>query len=209
VLDATLRIAEDHVGDRAALRSWTDVAIATLGDHDAVAAAWALAAACDAHGLSPQHAKAALGEPEVPAAAAWQPRIEALAATTQARRASASAWRSSVDRARRLIEWTDGAAQELRDAASLQQVLGEVAARTAAHERFYLQSGLFGYRLLGGSLSLAQALRDRATRMLLARRMAMRVPPSCQADPSRDHPLAAVEALMRGQGLESYALELP
>jgi hypothetical protein len=59
---------------------------------------------------------------------------------------------------------------------------------------------LFGHHLAGAQ-PLAAALRDRALRCLLARHVRV---PSSEPESAQRHPLAAVEALMRGQGMVGY-----
>ena len=89
--------------------------------------------------------------------------------------------------------WVDAAAQALDDGAAGAPAL-------ARDEAFYLRAVLFGHHLAGAQ-PLASALRDRALRCLLARHL--RVPPG-EPKSAQRHPLAAVEALMRGQGMDGY-----
>jgi len=54
-------------------------------------------------------------------------------------------------------------------------------------------------------LPLASALRDRAVRIVLARALPGSIP---AREPWRAHPLALVEAVMRGHGLGAYASDV-
>jgi lysine-N-methylase len=75
------------------------------------------------------------------------------------------------------------------------------AARFRRDELFFLRVLLHGHQL-AGELPLARALRDRAVRLILARALPDALP---EGDPARAHPLALVEAMMRGHGLAVYA----
>ena len=204
-----IAVAADREQERGALRAWSDAVVAALPrDGDALACAWALAGALTADGLDVAAAKAALTTAQPPSAAALAMRLMALAAQTGSLRASTAGWRSERDRSRRLCAWLDDAAQALMDQREVTRLLKGPAA-FAQDEWFYLRAAVFGHQLVVPALTLAQAFRDRATRMLLARQAAKVIPEDCRADPSARYPLTAVEAMMRGQGLAQYAVGLP
>jgi lysine-N-methylase len=101
-----------------------------------------------------------------------------------------------------LAIWLDGAAQSLIELAEARARLG--APTHARHEAFYVKTLVFGHQLVSHQLSLVATLRDRAIRVLLARAAVSCAPD----DPSSSAPLTAVEAMMRGQGLDAYAVGL-
>lgn len=225
VLPEAIALGAAGSAPRRAFVDWGDAvraAVTARPPDDVPSFLWALADAVDARGLALDGVEAALT-----CRAPWTP--EALAAWTSALRARAAskvlasaAWRSRTDRVRRMADWIDAAARTLDegtagggDAASDEQpVAGRGADASAAayarkltlalalagDERFYLQALLFGHHL-AGPLPVADALRDRALRCLLARQVRV---PDTESERARRHPLAAVEALMRGQGLDAY-----
>src|SRR5690606_27006597 len=143
--------------------------------------------------------RAALGAPPPPSAALGF-HLMALAGTTADKRATVDGWRGEADRVRRLASWLDDAARALVDRSVAEARLAAGPGVLARHEAFHLRALVHGH-LLVGELSLFQALRDRAIRQLLARRAFLQP----IDDPSARYPLTAVEAMMRGQGLEAYA----
>jgi len=114
-----------------------------------------------------------------------------------------AAWRSERDLARQSMRWVGLAAADLLDSKLLARVASQP---TTEEERFYVRAVVHGYEL-GVALPLADALRDRAMRLLVARAMPPVRPEALSADPAARHPLALVEALMRGHGLRAYAIE--
>ena len=72
-----------------------------------------------------------------------------------------------------------------------------------------MRAALHGHRLFG-ELPLSFALRDRATRVLCARALGSvaRDLPENERDPAAEHPLALVEAMLRGHGLDAYAHDI-
>jgi hypothetical protein len=204
-LPPRIAVTPEQDAPREQLAPWADAVCAALGaDADAVATLWSLAQAVGDHGLDPDAAVRALAQPTPPVAAAIGFRVLALAGKTADKRESTAAWRSPRDRARRLSVWLDHAAQALTD-------IGTAAARLSGpdgferQEAFYLRSTLWGHQVVSHRRSLAQSLRDRAIRVLLARQCAREVVAECADDPSARYPLTAVEAMMRGQGLDGYS----
>jgi lysine-N-methylase len=131
------------------------------------------------------------------------PWIEALAVRARARVASAGAWRSARDRSRQASSWIAAAAEDLCDPAACAAAL-EAPLRFRRDEVFFARAMIHGH-LLAGELPLAAALRDRAVRLILGRALPGALPPD---EPARAHPLALVEAMMRGHGLGAYAAEV-
>ncbi len=204
-LPLEIAVTPETTAPRAELRHWA-AGVAERFDavDDGVAAFWALGAAVLESGLSVPAAHQALDQAAPPTVGALTMRLMALAATTRAKRDSVAGWRSDQDRARRLSIWLDDVAQALLEPATAQARLADRPG-LADHERFYFRATLFGHHLWSREQSLAQALRDRAIRLLLARQAACSVPPECQDDASVPYPLTAVEVMMRGQGLAAYA----
>jgi len=208
----TIVVAAETSASREQLRAWSDAVLASIDSvNDPLRAVWALANHAAEHGLQSAGIGPLLGaaehEPLRPTAAELGLRLVVLAAKTHEKRKSAEGWRSPQDRCRRLSVWLDDAAQALVETSAVQARL-DAGPDSVAHERFYLRAAIFGH-LLVGELTLTQALRDRAVRLLLARQMAQVIPTECRDDPSAPFPITAVEAMMRGQGLGDYAHGLP
>jgi lysine-N-methylase len=202
VLPDRSRLTETATVARGDFVSWSDAVRAALpadGPTDVPSFLWALAAGVEARGLD-------LGglDDALCAVRPWAPEglgawTAALRARAAAKLAASEAWRSPRDRVRRMAGWIDAAAQALdEDAAGAPTA--PAAQALACDEAFYLRAVLFGHHLAGAP-PVASALRDRALRCLLARHV--RVPPG-EPESAQRHPLAAVEALMRGQGMDGY-----
>jgi lysine-N-methylase len=204
VLPERIQLTAAATATRADFVAWSDAvraAVAAGGASDVPSLFWALAGGVEAHGLGFSALEDALR-------AAWSQPPQGLRAWTSALRARAAAklaaseaWRSPRDRVRRMAGWIDAAARALdEDCAEPTRWDAPAVEALARDEAFYLHAVLFGHHLAGAQ-PLASALRDRALRCLLARRV--RVPLDEPANAQR-HPLAAVEALMRGQGMDAY-----
>ncbi|MFT3772828.1 MAG: YkgJ family cysteine cluster protein [Minicystis sp.] len=190
---------------RAAFVAWSRAVAGCLpevadGAADALGIAWSLAAAVDAHGLDATAAQAAVGAPRSPEGAELAPLLDALVARARARIASADAWRGAQDRSRRASHWIAAAAERLLDPAARAAFLAD-GGRYRQDEIFFLRAQIHGHQL-AGEIPVAAALRDRAVRLLLSRALPDALP---EGDPARPHPLALVEAMMRGHGLAAYA----
>ena len=209
-LPAQIRLSSDRIATPTELREWTALVVAhSAGVSDALAALWSLAEVVSGEGLVREPTLTALRDPKPPSGAAMALRLLALAGSASDKRESTAAWRSPRDRARRLAEWMDLAAQALLDPSVAEERLGGPGPYRE-QEAFYLRAQLFGYQIVGQKMDLARALRDRATRLLLARQCGLgEIPASCRDDPSRAFPVTAVEAMMRGQGMDGYAVGLP
>lgn len=187
------------------LAAWSDAVVAAPVQ-DAVSAFWALSDAVSAHGLDAAAALRALETASPPPPGALGEWLLCLAGKTADKHATSRAWRAEADRTRRLSAWLDDAARSLTDLSHIAARLQD-AASSRWQEAFYFRSTLWGHQL-AGRLPLAQALRDRAVRLLLARQCARQIPAASAADPAAQHPITAVEAMMRGQGLDGYAVGL-
>ncbi len=136
------------------------------------------------------------------------PWIEALHRRARRREREDAAWRSERDLVRQAIGWVAAAAAALLDADTLAALLAAPIAQPRA-EDLYLRALLHGHHLVG-ALPLSLALHDRAVRLLVARALpavfaALRAE---ELDPACAHPVALVEAMLRGHGLDAYAHDL-
>jgi lysine-N-methylase len=197
-LPAEIPIAQGRAAPRAGLAAWSRIACGD-GEGDAVARLWSLARAVDADGLDEGASRRALAAPELPAVEELGAWVEALAARAKARVESAEAWRSARDRSLGASRWIAAAAAALREPGGTAAALG-AGERFRGDEAFFVRASIHGHHL-AGELPLAVALRDRAVRLLLARVLGEAMPAD---DPGRAHPIALVEAMMRGHGLGAY-----
>jgi lysine-N-methylase len=213
-LPERIRLGPDAFATRGGLRAWSREVLDALaeGGRDPLASFWALADAVQHDGLDVVAARAALGQGEPPRAATLAIRLVALASRTRDRLESAAAWRSERDRTRRLARWLDQAAQGLLEPGRVEALLA-AGPTEPEHERFYLRATVHGHHLVEEDQPLVGALRDRAVRLLFARAAGDevrqgRAPAGSAADPAATCPLAAVETMMRAQGLRGYAAGL-
>jgi lysine-N-methylase len=128
--------------------------------------------------------------------------LESLAARATRRSAEDAQWRSHDDLARQATSWIAEAARALLEPGAISRFWGGTPAHPAA-EAFFLRASIHGHHLWG-DLPLAVALRDRAARLLVARALPHVIRAEVR-DPAIEHPLALVEAILRGHGLASYA----
>jgi lysine-N-methylase len=199
-LPAEIPVARGRTAPRAALAAWSRiVAGEDPGEGDAVARLWSLAGAIEGDGLDEAAARRALAAPELPAVPELEAWTAALAARAKARVESAETWRSARDRSLRASRWIAAAAEALREPGGVVAALG-AGERFRGDEAFFVRASLHGHHL-AGELPLGTALRDRAVRLLLARALGDGMPAD---DPGHAHPIALVEAMMRGHGLGAY-----
>ena len=184
--------------------TWSDAALEALDSSDDPAlAAWALAEAMEAHGLDPARAREAVSaSPEITGHLAAH-YLAALADKAERRAKAQNAWRSPKDLCRRGVSIVAASATLLADP----DVLAAVAAGAGAvpsDEAFYLRIALFGHQMVG--YPLAVALRDRAVAIWIARTFPLAAEALYPgvAEPAFEHPIALVEALLRGHGLRRY-----
>lgn len=193
---------------RAAFLSWSRAVVRLLPDSDVPAALFALAAAVEASGLDEGAVARALAAPPPIAAAAVVPGAVALAARAARRAAEDASFRSERDLVLRAARWISAAAGALADEARAASLLALPPAAPRS-ERFYVEALLHGHRLATGA-PLSRALRDRAVRVLVARALGpvLAAVPEAEKDPAAAHPLALVEAMLRGHGLDLYVEDL-
>ena len=196
---------------RAAFSAWSSAVVeelSTIARADGVAILGSLAAAVEAHGLDLDAMHEAIrARPEPAPLGTWiapppddiAPVLAAFAAKAKAKAETARAWRGATDRTRLASGWIAEAAERLGDPATLADALASPSVRTS--ELFFLRSQLHG-RLLVSEGPLVDALRDRAARLLLARVLPASLP---EGDPAYMHPIALVEAMMRGHGVATRA----
>jgi lysine-N-methylase len=215
-LDARLYIAEltDSIeltsggaeAPRAELIGWSRVVTegaSTAGDIPA--ALWRIAQAVEAQGLSEAGARDALSSSSNLSPPALRPWFEALAARAGRASEEDAYFRGDRDLVRRVKSWIAAACTALLD----EHTCGDLLARGAprpVEEAFYLRAIAHGHQLVS-DIPLAESLRDRAVRLLVARAL-----PSVMATDEHDralaHPLALVEAVIRGHGLAGYAADV-
>lgn len=125
----------------------------------------------------------------------WMSRLEEHA---QARLALESRWRDPADTSMLTLRW-------IVLAAATGQTLGPGEGRPAEIERRYLSLLFWGYAGVG-KLPWSSCLRDRATRIWVARSMheLREAIPELRVN-GYEHPLGMLEATIRGQGLTRYA----
>lgn len=194
VVPETVALSPRSTTSRDELRRWSREVhdVARRADRDAAGWAWALADAIDASG--------ALGTPSAVAPsglAGARPWLDAYRAEVTRVAAIHEAHRSPTDLSRLVARWA---------ADALAAVDPLAAPARPADEAFYVGALAFGHRLAVEGRPLARGLRDRATRILIARAMGAAAAPR---DHAAAHPLALVEAATRNLGIAGYADDLP
>jgi lysine-N-methylase len=234
VVPEQVRVSRDRSVSRGELVAWSRAALEALADPsgaDLPAALWSMAADVEASGLDVSAARRAFTSPKGPSSDDLMPWLEALRRRAARRAHEDSAWRSDRDLARRATRWLERSAALLLDPgvgeAALRRDLGASpgsggsapASRDEqrASEALYVRALLHGHQLVdpvGEGPPLALALRDRAVRLLLGRAMPEAIAlvaaedPKVTPDPAERHPLALVEAMLRGHGLSSYRRDI-
>lgn len=204
-LGAEVAITRSLAAPRAAFVAWSKALSARLDgfEGDAPSALWSVASALDDHGLDEGALDRAIAEAKPLDVAELSPWITALADRSRRRLRAAEAWRSERDRSRRASLWIGEAATSLLATVSLGALLREPALDPSA-ERFYVRAIVFGHQI-ADELPVADGLRDRAVRLVIARALPRFLPDD---DPSRAIPITLVEAMMRGHGLRAYAMNV-
>jgi lysine-N-methylase len=174
---------------------------------DTAAALFSLGAAVASGGLDADPARA-FADPAPLAPAAVMPWVAALHRRAAERAREDSTWRSERDLALGAVRWIARAAASLLDPEALAALLAAPIPSPRA-EALYLRALLHGHGLAGGP-PLSRALQDRAVRLLLARAMppVLAAAPAGELGPPSAHPLARVEAMLRGHGLDAYAYDV-
>lgn len=190
-IPAEVEVGYGRTLSRAELRRWVRGALETLAVGDPAARAWALSD--DLAGAREPSTDRAVDIDR----ADQMRRFTALADAVE-RAYQRSQWRSSADGLRDGLRWFCAATKLLTDA-SLVDAVAEAA--RPDEERFYLRAFLWGYG--GETTPLALGLRDRATRIWVARAMEQLALVDLDS-PRWRHPLAVVDGLMRSQGLATY-----
>jgi lysine-N-methylase len=236
VLPDRVNVARGRSAARGDLVAWSRAVLAVATDPssaavDWAAALWALAAEVEASGLDASAARRAFAAPSRgPRAEDVLPWIDALRRRAARRAQEGAAWRSERDLARRAARWIEKAAEILLEPGACETALGaseagpsgggsgpdELASRQVS-EGLYVRALIHGHQLVAGSgegPSLAVALRDRAVRVLLARAMPEAIArvaseePGAPPDSAERYPLALLEAMLRGHGLEAYRFDV-
>jgi len=194
-LPEELGVAPGRHASRAEVRNFTSRVLEGLPTTaDGIGFAWGLADHVERHGLDLSMPKSLLPSPEELA-----PWLRGLHDELREKRRNVE-WRSPRDRSRLRTDWLFEVATSLLEPGVVSATLASVETLDAQDEAFTIRTSLWGYRLLDPDL--VTSLRDRAVRFLLARRSRAIAPDP--GEPAQDHPIAAVEAMMRGQGLDAY-----
>jgi lysine-N-methylase len=235
VVPDQVRVSRDRSASRGELVAWSRAALEGLTDpsgeeNDLPAALWSMAADVEASGLEVSAARRAFTSPKGPSSEDLTPWLEALRRRAARRAHEDSAWRSDRDLARRATRWLERSAALLLDPGVCEAALrGDLGASPGggsapasreeqrASEALYVRALLHGHQLvdpLGEGPPLGLALRDRAVRLLLGRAMPEAIAlvaaedPRALPDSAERHPLALVEAMLRGHGLSSYRRDI-
>ncbi|UQA58986.1 YkgJ family cysteine cluster protein [Polyangium aurulentum] len=201
-LPETLAISAERSADRADLVRWSRLVASSPPPADAARAAWSLAAAIEAEGLDLGAAERALAADTPIDLARLRPYFVALERRAAGRARVDVSWRSEGDLALRAGRWIRDAAKLLVDPSALASLVA-LGSDHASSEAFYLRVAVHGHHLVSGEQPLSHALRDRAARIVLARALPF-VADEDDEDPALAHPLALVEAMIRGHGLSAY-----
>lgn len=203
-LDREILVRGRESAPRARFLAWSRQVAEAAPAADTAALLMSLARAVDRDGLDEAATARAIARPSPIDAAEVRPWAEALSRRASRRAAEDEAWRSARDLVLRAAPWIAAAAAAIADAEIGPAVIAAPIAAPRS-EQFYLSALLHGHRL-AGDRPLAIALRDRAVRVLVARALAhvlSAVPPG-ERDPAAAHPLALLEAMVRGHGVGAY-----
>ena len=210
-LPAEIPLASGKLCGRADLAAWSRAVVAAEPKGDVAHAFWSLANAIAAHGLDAARSIDAMRAATEPPEIELVPWLEAVAARARGRVRSA-AWRSERDVSRAASAWMRDAAERLLE--PMGRRLAQDDASFAADEQLAISlHTVHGHRLVEG-VTVERALRDRAVRVLLGRAMApvldaARDEPAWPGEATQRHPLALVDAMLRGHALRAYASAVP
>ena len=214
-LDPTVHIARlpetallrgEERAPTALLRRLMDDLLASPSPPDVPRALWSLADRLERRGLDERASQRFDPAPPAIDPEALRPWIEALHARASRRAAEDEVWRSEADLARITTRAIADTAAALLLPGALAALLASPAPAPAS-EAFSLRATLHGLRLIG-ELPLVQALRDQAVRLLVARALPATFAALTATDRAFQHPLALLEAMLRGHGLAAYAHDL-
>jgi lysine-N-methylase len=200
-LPARLAVTRAASADRAAVRLWSRRLAALPPPADTARTLWSLASTLESQGLDADPLPCFNSPPPIDLLAVL-PWIGALAHRAARRVREDAVWRSERDLARLASSWIADAAGALLSSNTL-----SLPPSASESEAFYLRAALHGYKLFG-DLPLTLALRDRAVRLLVARALPDVFARVGATDPACAHPLALVEAMLRGHGLDAYVYDL-
>ncbi|AKT37733.1 uncharacterized protein CMC5_018750 [Chondromyces crocatus] len=213
-LPRALPITTDASAPRDDVIAWSRALLAAPPPADVPASLWALAAALERSGPCPDAAVRALSDAPPLTPSHLAPWIEALAARVHRRASEDAAFRSPHDLAQRTFVWLAATTRALLLPDLVHLILTAEAPPARRAERFHLRAALHGHQFLGPA-PLAHRLRDAATRLIVARAMTLGLATVAgdpdaepQDDPASEHPLALLEAVLRGHGLAAYASDV-
>ena len=198
-----VRVGVDRTTTSAELHAWSrEIAIAPASP-DAVVLLLALADHVEREGLVP------LAAPPEDAARTrrhddtLRAYLRALHARAERKAREGAAWRSEKDFARQALTWLARASSSLTESGYFAGA--RVPPADPSREAFYVRASVWGHALVLEEVPLATALRDRATRLVLARALARALAATPETtDPALREPIAVVEAMLRGHGLAAY-----
>jgi lysine-N-methylase len=196
-----VRLAADRTATSAELHAWSRLAAAAPAPHDAVDALLMLADHIEREGLTavtmpPADTARARHHDEVLRAS-----LRALHVRIERKARDGAAWRGEADFAQQAITWMARACATLTD----DLAPARIPPPDASREAFYVRAALFGHALALDDVPFASALRDRATRLVLARALGHALAASEErTDAALREPIAVVEAMLRGHGLAAY-----
>jgi len=197
-------ITKKRYATRDDLVAWSKVVTKAPASLDVPGVFLALSDQVQQWGLDPLAADQALITPRRVTADALLPSLVALAERTQKRLRIDGSWRSDQDLALLSLRAIVKAVTLLTsDLAQLEQYAAPTTdPQTQASEAFYLRAGAHGHQFVLNDAPLAQGLHDRAVRLVLARAFGdVFSPDERDRDPVFRHPLALLEATLRGHGL--------
>lgn len=204
LLPEQILITKKRYASRHELVAWSRVVAQAPSPTDVLGTFLALAAEIEAWGLSTEAAKQALAAPRAADPGSMRPALFALAERVQRRLKIDATWRTEKDLAFQSMHWICQAATLLAsEQGALERILDmHPEPEDALAEAFYLRAGAHGHHFVLGPAPLVHALRDRAVRLVLARAVRRLVgPDEREQEPAAQHPLALVEATLRGYGL--------
>jgi lysine-N-methylase len=203
-LPETILITKKRHASRDQFVIWSNIIANAPAPLDTPSVFWALADEVQQWGCDPRAAQRALTSPQTLDPETLRPSLLALLQRTEKRLRVDGTWRSENDLALIALRGIVRAASLLtRDLETLRQFSAPVTdPQTLASEAFYLRAGAHGHQFVLNDAPLAHALRDRAVRLVLARALgSVFVSDEYQQDPVFRHPLALLEATLRGHGL--------
>lgn len=203
-LEDQVSLTGSSLAPRAAFVAWSRLAASLFPTEDAAASLFALGRAVEEHGLDEGACRRAVTDPPPLPLHDVCPLAGALSRRAARRVREDEGWRSKRDLVLLASRWISAAAAALADPDTCALLLSSPPAAPRSEE-LYVAAMFHGHRLTG-KRSVAEALRDRALRLVVARALPLvlaRVPVE-ERDPSAAHPLALVEATLRGHGLDGY-----